>query len=98
MGQDVFVGAAGGRERVGQERQAVEGAGVGDGLGELRDGGVVPGEPGGVNGGGAERIAEYVTQHRCLGRRFPGKTLVRLNRTKNDKKMSVAVWSLESEK
>ena len=53
MGEDVRVGAAGVFEGVGQDRQVVEGAIVVDAAGDGRDGGVVPGEPGGVDGDGA---------------------------------------------
>ena len=45
VAEDGGVGAAGVFEGVGEERQAVEGAGVVDGLGHLADRAVVPGEP-----------------------------------------------------
>ena len=56
--QDVGVVAAGVFEGVGEDRQAVEGAVVVDGLGK---GGDVRCSPGGMERDGAERVAEDVT-------------------------------------
>ncbi len=63
-----FLGiAAGVFQGVGQKREAVEGAVVVDNLGHLADGAVVPGEPKGGTGYGAEGIAHYIMQKGYLG-------------------------------
>src|SRR5262245_30478637 len=71
MAQDVGAGGAGVRERVGEdgetaviEMAARQLAFVVDRLGQLRDGAVVPGEPGGGDGGGVEGVAEDVANER----------------------------------
>jgi hypothetical protein len=58
VGEHVFVGAAGGHERVGKEREAVEGAVVVDVLCELRDGGIVPSKPSGIDDYWSVGVAE----------------------------------------
>lgn len=72
--QDVAIGAAGVFEGVGEDSKAtqIEMATrqfpfIVDRLGQLGDGGVVPGEPGGVDGDGAEGVAEDVGLARLPG-------------------------------
>ena len=61
--EDVGVGAAGVFEGVGQQRQAVEGAGVVNRLRHLADRAIVPGEPRSRRGRWMERIAKYTANH-----------------------------------
>src|SRR5579885_2677872 len=49
-----------------------------DGLGELGEGGIVPGEPGRVEGGGSEEVAKYFSQNGCQS-----KPLLFLNAAEN---------------
>src|SRR5262245_835511 len=69
--ENLRVGAAGFLQSVGKDRHDVVAAVVVDGLGQLGDGAVVPGEPSGIDGRGAEGIAEDVAKkiglHLLLG-------------------------------
>jgi hypothetical protein len=75
--QEVGVGAAGFLQGIGQDIQScgVKVAGgelppVVNGLGEFRDEAAVPGEPAGVDAGGAEGIPNDVTEQMALCGRF----------------------------
>src|SRR3954453_17546304 len=61
--QQVGVGAAGLFEGVGEDRQVVEGAVVVDLPGDRGYGAVVPGQPRGIDGDRAERVAEDLTKN-----------------------------------
>jgi hypothetical protein len=68
MRQDFCIRAAGLFQGVGEHRQAVEGSFIVDGLGELRDDGNFPGEPGGVDERRwAEGIQDYFSNQIRLG-------------------------------
>src|SRR5580700_5418724 len=57
MVEDVRIAAPGFFERVGKNRHQIDAAVVINRLGEFRNGGVVPGEPIGMDCGGTEGIA-----------------------------------------
>src|SRR5262249_26467670 len=58
MAQHLDIGATGVFERVGQDRQLLEGALGEDGLRQSRHGPIVPGEPGRIRGLSRERIED----------------------------------------
>src|SRR5262245_47192542 len=62
VGEAGGVGAAGLFQGVGQDRQAVEGAVVVDGLRQLWDSAVLPRQPGGVGNRRAEWVAENIAE------------------------------------
>src|SRR5262249_41611256 len=67
VAQDVRVGTTGDFQGVGQDRQAVEGTVLVDGLDQPADGAAVPRQPAGVDRWGrAERVAEIVPGSRGL--------------------------------
>src|SRR5438477_2682646 len=70
LGEDVGVVTAGVFQGVGKDGQAVEGPVVVDGLGELDQGGVVPDEPGRVDGNGAEWVGEDFVEQSSLNQSF----------------------------
>jgi len=67
-----------------QDRQVLEAALVVDGLGNLRDCAVVPGEPGRIDGKGLEGVAEGTPVAMLFEQRMPGRKpedyLIRVNR------------------
>ena len=70
MREDVRVGAAGLLQRVGQDRQAIEGAVVVDRLCNFRNSSIVPTEPCGNNRDIAKRVANNVSQQLSLNCMF----------------------------
>jgi hypothetical protein len=66
MAQNVLFRTARFFQGVGKNRQAVEGSVLIDALGDLPYRAVVPRQPSGIKGDGAEGIAEDVTKDVCL--------------------------------